>query len=107
MQRERYVFVYHSSDYSLVEKITASFEEHAPSLGMAFAEEPVWIEVPDSRDIDAPKESLRNGGNFEYCITSDLKDVDPKSIEIVVVLYQKREEKAKIKRCLNKLGLPS
>ena len=104
---DQFVFAYHHRDYKLVEEVMKAFSTGAGSLGMSFAGEPIWIEVPDDRDIQLDRNKLRNGGAFEYCIRSDLEKVNPKSVEIVIVLIPRAEDKAKVKRCLDSMGFAS
>jgi len=90
----------------LVGEIINSFSKGANGLGMSMGDDPIWIEVPNSREMQDLNKK-KSGSHFEYCVDSDLRNVDPKTVEIVIVLVQRAEEKAVIKRCLDKLGFAS
>jgi len=54
---------------------------------MAFDGDPLYIEIPNDSDLiadGANKNSLRNGGNYCYCIENDLNN-NPK-VKIIFVL---------------------
>jgi hypothetical protein len=60
----------------LVNKIIDSFKKGSSSLGMKFEGEPVWIEVPDDRQLQKDGcKNTRNGGNFNFCIDNMLKPI--------------------------------
>jgi len=46
-----WAFVYNNRDYDLANDIIESFEKAQGALGMSFKGEPIWVEVPDDRDL--------------------------------------------------------
>lgn len=69
------------------------FGQASKNLGMNFGGEPIWIEVPDSLEDDGlSKKDLRNGGDFNYCINSELSRKEYsnwKNIAIVFVMVSR------------------
>ena len=74
---------------------------------MSFDGEPVYIEVPDKRDLGISDKEARNGGDYIHCITNDIDPKTAKNLKIVVVLISRDSDKAPIKRKLDSLGVVS
>lgn len=75
---------------------------------MHFDSEPVYIEVPNDRDMiddGVDPKQLKNGGNFEHCIRSELSG--NKSVVMVFVLIDNDSHHKLIKKSLDQIGVPS
>jgi hypothetical protein len=68
---------------------------------MSFNGEPIYIEVPDKRDMDISAQEAKDGGDFIYCIKSDLDEKTARNTKIAVVLISRDTDKFKIKKYLD------
>lgn len=85
---------------------------------MEFGGEPIFVEVPDKRDIvetdgktgrtsQVRNDLLKDGGDFLYCIQSELQSVKKSGLAIIFVLLNNPDHKKLIKKALDKMGLAS
>jgi hypothetical protein len=75
---------------------------------MVFQGEPIYIEVPSNDDLKrsgANDRQISHGGNYSYCITSDLQS--NKQVKIVFVLIDNDTHHPRAKKELDQLGLCS
>jgi len=74
---------------------------------MKFDGEPVWVEVPDDRQLQKDGcQNTRNGGNFLFCLENMLKPII-KQVQMCFVLIGNDKHHEPIKRGLDKMGVVS
>ena len=105
-EAETWAFVYRQRDTDTVNQFLASLHKYSTSLGMRFDGEPVWVEVPDDRDLkNEGVQDLRLGGSFLHCIREELDDDVMQQLGLVFVLVDREENKARIKRHFDSKGI--
>jgi len=103
-----WAFVYRGRDAETVNRFLETLHKFGGSLGMKFAGEPLWVEVPDDDELrkeHGVKGDLRKGGAFLHCIDNELDDQTLQKLSLAFVLVGREDEKARVKRFFDSKGV--
>jgi len=103
-----WAFCYKARDENLTNQIIDSLKKGAQSLGMTFEGEPIWIEIPDDRDLqnDGCKDT-RNGKNYIWCLENSEEEMFKHKVQVCFVLIGNDKDHPKIKNRLDKMNIVS